>query len=66
MLTEKFDSVYDISIWQSFKDSYIGYDRGIAFSPVKVVIVSVTWWHVGVTESQNQLSVFEIAVRCLQ
>ena len=66
ILIERFDSIYGVSLGQSFKDTSFCYKRGIAVSPLKMVMVSITWWNVGMTEFQNQFSVLEILVRYLQ
>lgn len=65
-IKEQFDSVYGVALGQSFKDTYIQHKRAVAVSPLKMVTVSITWCNVGVTEFQNQFSVFETAVRYLQ
>lgn len=37
-----------------------------AVSPLNMVIISIIWWNVGVTEFRAQFSVFEIVVIYLQ
>lgn len=58
--------MYGVTLGQSLKDTYIQHKRAAAVSPLKMVTVSITWWNVGVTEFQNQFSVFETVVRYLQ